>query len=128
MVVSGAVPTFAVACFGGLLVELLKWYSLRESPNLPLYAKNPIYWAITALMILAGGGLALLYGTDPKSPLLVANIGISAPLIIKAFADTKPKITPQIEEYGPATPGFGFDRRKSTGLSGSSIARFLSWQ
>jgi hypothetical protein len=128
MMISGMAPTFALACFGGLLVELLKWYSLRESPNLPAYAKNPVYWAITALMVLAGGGLALLYGTDSKSSLLVVNIGISAPLIIKAFADTKPKTSPQIEDHGPATPGFGFDRRKSKALSSGSIAEFLSWR
>jgi hypothetical protein len=126
--VSGAPLTFAVACFGGVLVELLRWYSLRESQNLPKYVKSPTYWGITVLMILAGGGLALLYGTDPKSPLLVANIGLSAPLIIKAFADTTPKPSPSATQQGPPTPGFGFDDQKPTPSPRSLTADFLSWR
>ena len=126
--VSGILQTFALACFGGLLVELLKWYNLRESLKLPIYAKSPVYWTITSLMVLASGGLALLYGTDPKSPLLVANIGGSAPLILKAFADTVPRRPPRVEDHGPAVPGFGFDRRNSEVVTRRLVLDFLSWR
>lgn len=125
--ITGQIPTFLIACFGGLLAELLKWYRLRESPNLPVYSKSPLYWSLTALMILAGGGLALLYGTAPKNPLLVANIGLSAPLIIKALADTS-QGSHEEENIRVQTPGFGFDRRKTNKELTSSILNFLGWR
>jgi len=87
MTVSGLGPIFLLACFGGALAELLKWYGLRESPELPVYARSPFYWALTALMVIAGGGIAVLYGTDTKNAILVVQIGLSAPLLLRALAD-----------------------------------------
>jgi hypothetical protein len=93
-------PTvFALGVLGGALGELLKWYQLRESPNLPEYTKKPFYWIITVLMILVGGMLALLQGLDGTKPLLALNIGISAPLILKGLANIVPSEKP------PATKG-----------------------
>jgi hypothetical protein len=121
MDISGWKAVFGCACFGGALGELVKWYQLRESDNFPQYARKVIYWAITAMMILAGGGLALLYGTERKSALLVMNIGLSAPLIIKVFAESKVSRGTS----APRAPGYGMNRSQES-RGESSIWEFLS--
>jgi hypothetical protein len=81
---------FGLAVFGGALGELLKWWQLRESPNLPAYKSSLLYWILTVLMILAGGVVGVVYGIDPNQPVLAINVGISAPLIIKALSASAP--------------------------------------
>ncbi len=82
--------SFLLGVVGGLLGELLKWYSMRESPNLPEYLRSPFYWVVTLLMILAGGGLVIIQGVQPDNPWLAINVGITAPLILKGFASVVP--------------------------------------
>ena len=95
---------FAVGAVGGALGELLKWYQLRESQNLPAYAKSPFYWIVTGLIILAGGVLAVLYKIPNSQLLLAANVGVTAPLIIKGLANAVPK-APEPKALGePPSP------------------------
>ncbi len=82
--------SFLFGVLGGILGELLKWYTLRESPNLPAYLRSPFYWIVTILMALAGGGLVLIQGIQADQPWLAINIGITAPLILKGFASAVP--------------------------------------
>jgi hypothetical protein len=119
MEVSGALPIFACAAFGGGLIELLKWYQLRESPSFPAYVRSPVYWGLTIAMICAGGGLALLYGTEAKNAILVLNIGLSAPLMVKLLAESQVKT---VSHDGPGVPGFWMRRGRGR------ILTFLSWR
>lgn len=84
---------FLVATLGGALGEVLKWFQLRESTNLPEYSKSPLYWIVSVLMALAGGVLAWVYGIEPDKLLLALNIGITAPLILKGLAAAVPNLT-----------------------------------
>jgi hypothetical protein len=117
MTISGVIPVFLCGFFGGFLAELLKWYQLRESINFPAYARGPVYWIISLLMISAGGCLATLYGTEPKNAILVLHIGLSAPLIIKALAETRANPSGQ----SPSLPG-----RPMSRAGGPTILSFLA--
>jgi hypothetical protein len=121
MMIDGFLPIFLCACFGGFLAELLKWYNLRESVEFPLYVQGPIYWIVTALMILAGGFLAVLYGTEPTNAVLVLQIGLSAPLIVKSLAETRTN-EPALKPRPPGrTMGGG-----GTDLDQPSLLNFLA--
>lgn len=111
MSINGILFVFLVGCLGGLLGEAIKWFQLRESANLPAYVRSPFYWFITFLMIVLGGLLATLYGIDNRNAILIANIGLSAPLIIKALAETN-----------PVSSG----RSRLTNLQGPSLVNFLA--
>ena len=102
--VQGVWAVFGVGCSGGVLAELARWYSLREAVRWPDYSRRARYWVVTALMMMAGGGLAVLYGvTQPQSAVLIANVGASAPLIIKALASVAPPAAPNTTpEFAPA--------------------------
>jgi hypothetical protein len=108
MTVSGFAATFLLACAGGVLAELLRWYKLREAAELPEYVRSPFYWTLTALMVLAGGFLAVLYGTDPKNTILVVQIGLSAPLLLRVLADQSLPLEGGRSDR-PRVPGYGFD-------------------
>lgn len=138
MELSGFWPVFGCAAFGGFLLELLKWWELRESPARPTYAGSPFYWGITIAMILVSGGLGVLYGTSPRNAIMVLNIGISAPLLIKALAELRvrpPSAESLLPETGgparPQAPGFHRDTLPPTGpsrLSHNGLLSFLAWR
>ncbi len=89
MILNGFFQIFICGLFGGLLGELHKWYRLRTSQNLPKYTKSAFYWLVTSLIIISGGILSALYGTEEVNAILAVNIGLSAPLIIQTLAKNK---------------------------------------
>jgi hypothetical protein len=86
---------FVLGLLGGVVAEFLRWWRLRETPPADLPSFSWFYWAMTALMILAGGGLAYGYSTstDVNWPLAL-NIGASALLILNALGASSPTIPP----------------------------------
>ncbi len=121
MMISGLVAIFLCGMFGGTLAEALRWYQLREAESLPTYAKSTFYWAVTGAMIVMGGVVAVLYGTEPRNAILVLQIGISAPLIIKALAEAKAPALSQVQQ-GPRVPGFSM----SANTPRASLVNFLA--
>jgi hypothetical protein len=74
---------------GGAFDELLHWGSLRRSRALPTYRKQWTYWFITALLVGAGGLVALAAGLSSSlasTPLAAMVVGFSAPALIKKLS------------------------------------------
>ena len=106
MQISGFGQVFLAGAFGGLLIEILRWWKLRDAAELPAYRTSPFYWSITIAMICVGGILATLYGIDNRSALMVVNLGASAPALIGALSSpgaTKDSAAPRVMRSAKAS-------------------------
>lgn len=54
---------FIYGIVGGCCAELIGWYKIRTTlyKSYPDFAKSMVYWVLTILMILTGGGLVYVY-------------------------------------------------------------------
>ena len=89
-------PPVLFALFGGLAIQVLGVLELQNIPKIQRTdLRDPIYWLSFVLMPFLGGGLVLayIYPNSPMEPLLAVNIGVSAPLILRAMAKVVPKDT-----------------------------------
>jgi hypothetical protein len=86
MEVSGFWPVFGAGASGAVMLEILRWWKLRDPSELPAYRTSLFYWGITIVMICAGGLLATFYGLEVRNALMVANVGASAPALIGSLA------------------------------------------
>lgn len=85
---------FGCGFLGGVAVELLNWYRIREVKKRPHFSKSAAYWVPTVGMALMGGGFPLLYcysGID-LTPFLAVHLGASTPILIGNLAKAPPKI------------------------------------
>jgi len=97
--------TILFACAGGLLINLVDLVELQTVPRAswPDF-KNPLYWFPFMLWPCIGGLLAYAYlaGSNELSPILALNVGLSAPLTIKAMAE---KVAPHFQTPIKLPPG-----------------------
>jgi hypothetical protein len=84
---TGFWPVYGVGVFGAAMAELFVHWTRRENP-LPLSWQ---YWLVTALMIVFGGGIPVLYGIENVSAPVVFQLGASAPLVISNIGKSKPE-------------------------------------
>jgi hypothetical protein len=106
--------TFLWAAGGGLAAEALRWWRLLRAQqegatiNLPVYARSVLYWALTAVIVLSGGMLAVAYVASGQTlgPILAVNVGASAPLIIQGLAASAPSgLRPSAASAAPQGAG-----------------------
>ena len=88
--------------YGFLGAFLLNIVRLAELANTPRIQRHPTFsdwlWVVQFLGLpVVGGALAWAYHADGANlkPLLAMNIGLSAPLILKAMAVVAPERPPQ---------------------------------
>jgi len=112
---------FALGALGGCLVELLRWWKLREATGYPVYTKKPGYWVITILMIAAGGVTATMYGLNSSNAAALVNIGASTPAILGALA-SKAESTAASD---PSPSGLGEKSFKGSGVPGVAYSELV---
>jgi hypothetical protein len=112
MTIDGGYAIFGTGCAGGVLAELLHWWNLRESPQLPAYAKNAFYWAVTVAMVLAGGFVAWVYFGSKAEAIIAVHVGLSTPLILQKLVASVPNTTGSKNIIATPAP---------------TLRRFLTW-
>lgn len=92
-VLSTLTPAVWFAMAGALAVKLLELAELHkisvvERPDF----KDWLYWLPFIVLPLLGGGLAFVYvsSNTSLSPLLAVNVGVSAPLMLRAMVQAAP--------------------------------------
>lgn len=88
MLLTTAWQVFFAGLAGGCLLELVHWYAILKNGRLPDYGKSPLYWIVSALMAVAGGGLAVLYFGERAEGIVALHVGLSAPLILQKLSTT----------------------------------------
>jgi hypothetical protein len=88
MTLNSTLQIFLVGFFGGLLLELVHWYALFKQDRSTTFIRNPVYWVISLLMAVAGGGLAVLYFGSRAEGIVALHVGLSAPLILQKLVTT----------------------------------------
>lgn len=81
------------AMFGAFAIKLLELAELHKLAKLQRPdLKDWLYWLPFVVMPFLGGGLAFMYtqSSIELKPILAVNIGVSAPLILRAMAQINP--------------------------------------
>ncbi len=89
---SGLEPVWFAAA-GAFAIKLLELAELHTLPKLERPdTKDWLYWLPFIIMPMLGGGLAYVYIVSEAklTALLSVNIGVSAPLILRAMAGANP--------------------------------------
>jgi hypothetical protein len=97
MILSSWWAIFLAAAAGGCLGEFLTLYEESRGDPDKQKRRTSRYWTMSVLMALLGGFVALAYGFKEIHVLAAANIGASAPVLIKSgFASFAPPSKPPI--------------------------------
>lgn len=132
LLLNGTLWVFLIGVVGGAFVELSKWYKLREANTFGDYAKSPVYWGLTILMILAGGAWAVINGITNVSAIQVIALGASAPLSFAGLGSAAASVTTSKTGTESATDGAKTISMHTTGGSvkheKGSVVKFLAWQ
>jgi hypothetical protein len=102
---TSALQVFLCGPAGGAVLELLHWYNIRRDSQFPAYARNPVYWTVTALMAVVGGGLAWLYFGSQADAIVTFHVGLSTPLILQKLTTTVANV-PGGKGAGPSIVSF----------------------
>lgn len=88
MGLTSALQVFFTGFLGGVVLEVVHWYNIVKSGDWPAYGNSPLYWIITLIMALVGGGLAVIYFGSRADGLVAFHVGLSAPLILQKLTTT----------------------------------------
>ena len=78
---------------GAFAIKLLELAELHKVPAVERPdLKDWVYWLPFLILPILGGGLAYAYisSSTSLSPILAVNVGVSAPLMLRAMAQASP--------------------------------------
>ncbi len=81
------------AVFGAFAIKLLELSELHKIPKIERPdLKDWLYWVPFMILPILGGGLAHMYISSNTilNPIIAVNVGVSAPLILRAMAQANP--------------------------------------
>lgn len=91
----GPIETFLWGLFGGFGAEVGVVFALRHRlpTEYPYWLKSPVYYLVSIVMVLLGGGIAVAYARSGSTlnAILAIQIGASAPLILRKLTETLPE-------------------------------------
>jgi hypothetical protein len=112
---------FVWGCLGAALPELLHWRRISKRGRFPQYGRSPLYWVMTATLLLAGGAVAAGISPNGSSPVQLLLLGVAGPQLLLTASQT---LTLKKQESTGTNP----DKKNSLYLGShlSTITTFLS--
>ena len=88
MMLTNIYQVFLVGFLGGVILELMHWYNIKEKETYPISLKSVWYWIITVAMAVTGGLLTMLYFGSRADGIVALHVGLSTPLILQKLTTT----------------------------------------
>jgi len=121
LILNGWPIILVIGAAGGSFLEVLKWWKLRDNDTFDTYKKSPKYWLITIVMVLCGGGWAVMNGVMNVNAIQVLFLGASAPLSFAGLGNV-------VSSFGPQQPSPTPAPAKAVNPPVGSVKKFLMWQ
>src|SRR5258706_3775242 len=100
---------------GPVLMELVKIAGWRDLRKVTIGYTNPIYIVSTVALLILGGVVAWLNGTDHVPVMRAVQLGIGAPAILAGYATASRK--PGSNMWGDDQQGKSFPRKVKEALA-----------
>jgi hypothetical protein len=122
---NGVFQVFLGGILGPALVELAKVISWGKAKKIAARYKRITYWIATLAVLIVSGTVTVIHGIDHIPILRAVQLGISAPLLVSAWANaaTTRKIEQDngLERFSPPMPGESDKSRLK------QVSDLLSW-
>lgn len=127
MVLDTFLKVFAGGALGAIAAELLRWAHRMQVQRLPTSKKGWVrQGSASGLLILGGGLVASLHTGRVQDLLVIAQLGIVAPALLRAWVSGAASTTEK-EVLGEGAHGFGTELKDQDVQEKSDLAIDEDW-